>query len=340
MGIKSNYTKCLRQICGNEIFKPTHISDFAYLKVAIDTTLYLFKYKAAMGDRWISGILNIIKILRSNNVHPVFIFDGKAPEEKKAEQKSRVEDRHKLKENVESLQTDMLQYYEDGQISDKLKKLSSGEIFNPVEVQEKIQKKQNQVIQVTSSDFTLMKNLFSVCNIPFYTAPSEAEKFCSKLCMDGHVSAVLSDDTDVIAYGCPITLCRLVSSSGGCFSVSNDEVLNKMNLTKQQFIDHCIMCGTDYNKNIPKVGSMTSYRYIVEHGSIEKVSENTNLDITCLNHEVVRKLFTEFETYEIDIPFCGEIKSENLESFFYDNNIPVNFNYFISNIHKPNIQFS
>lgn len=339
MGIKSNYIKCIRQICGNEIFKPTHVSEFAYKKIAIDTTLYLFKYKAAMADRWICGILNIIKILRQNNVHPVFIFDGKAPDEKKQEQKNRQDDKHKLQQNVEQLQSDMLEYYNDGKISDNLKKLSPGDNFNPVEVQEKIHKKKNQVIKVNGDDFRLLKDLFTVCSIPYYTAPSEAEKFCAKLCIDGHVSAVLSDDTDVIAYNCPTTLCRILSSSGGCFSVSNSELLEKMKFTKQQLLDHCIMCGTDYNKNIPKVGSMTSYKHIADNGSIENVSKNTQLDVSCLNHHAVRKLFTEFETYEISIPYCEEINTVELERFFYEHNIPVNFNYFMTGIYKPNLEF-
>ena len=79
MGIKSNYTKCIRKIAGDDIFKPTHISEFAFKKIAIDLSLYVYKFKAAMGERWLSGILNMIKCFRINIVHPVFIFDGKPP---------------------------------------------------------------------------------------------------------------------------------------------------------------------------------------------------------------------------------------------------------------------
>jgi 5'-3' exonuclease len=339
MGIKSNYTKFLRQIAGDDIFEPTHISHFAFERVAIDTTLYLYKFKAAMGVQWISGFLNLIKCLRKNIVHPVFIFDGKAPIQKQEEQQSRKDNMKKLENSILQLEDDIITYNETGVISEKIMKLStSGEEFNISEVEERMLKKHDQVIHVTPEDFVKLKQLFDIMEIPYYTAPSEAEKMCSKLCIDGKVAAALSDDTDVIAYKCPKTICKINTSSGGCFVVNHVTLVEKLKLNKQQFLDHCIMCGTDYNKNIQGVGSMTAYKHIISYGNIEGVSINTNLDVTILDHLTVRKLFTEFEEYNLDsIPFCGSPDDKLLERFFHENDISIDLCYYLSGLENTHI---
>ena len=91
MGIK-NLNTFLRDICP-DIFVPTHLSQFAYKKVAIDISLYMHKYKACCGDRWLSAFINLIASLRRNELHCVFIFDGKAPIEKDREHVKRKESR-------------------------------------------------------------------------------------------------------------------------------------------------------------------------------------------------------------------------------------------------------
>ena len=331
MGIKSNYTKCIRKIAGDDIFKPTHISEFAFKKIAIDLSLYVYKFKAAMGERWLSGILNMIKCFRINIVHPVFIFDGKPPIEKQEEQDSRKEGRAKLEQNIINLENDIVNYHNSGIISDRLNKLSDGVEFDINKIEETMLKKHNQVVRVCKDDFNMLKELFDIMKIPYYTSPTEAEKLCSKLCIDGLVAAVLSDDTDVIAYKSPITICKLNTASGGCFSLNHKILLERLKLTDEQFLDHCIMCGTDYNKNIPGVGSLIAYKHILAHGSIEGIQNNTSIDISNLDHHVIRKLFTEFEDNHItNIPFSGIPDVERLAKFFFDNTVTMNFSYYIS----------
>lgn len=94
MGLKSNWNKFLRDTCP-EVFEPVHLSQYAYKKVAIDISLYLHKFKAVCGERWLSAFINLIACLRRNEVHCVFIFDGKSPPEKESERSKRREERKK-----------------------------------------------------------------------------------------------------------------------------------------------------------------------------------------------------------------------------------------------------
>ena len=83
MGIH-NLNKFLRTKCPH-VFKDIHISEFAYKKVAIDITLFLCKFKAVCGEKWVSAFINLVSSLRRNEIHCVFIFDNGAPIEKTTE---------------------------------------------------------------------------------------------------------------------------------------------------------------------------------------------------------------------------------------------------------------
>ena len=76
------------------------------------------------------------------------------------------------------------------------------------------------------------------------------------------------------------------------------------------------MCGTDYNDNIPKVGSHTAFKYLLLHKSIEEIGKNTSLDISILSHERGRELFTIFPYYNVnEIPYCGRPDFDLLQNF-------------------------
>ena len=182
-------------------------------------------------------------------------------------------------------------------------------------VEEKIQQKKNQLYSISSADFEVAKKLFDVLHVPYYTAPFEAEKTCSKLCIEGHVAAVLSEDTDIIAYGSPIFLSKIDTNKDTCVQLSHPHLLNELKLSKSEMLDFCIMCGTDYNTNIPKIGSKTAYKYITKHRTIEAIA-GSGVDVSILRHERVRELFTVFEDHCIEnIPYCGRPDFASLQEF-------------------------
>lgn len=335
MGIK-NFNKFLREKTPN-VFEQIHLSEYAFKKVAIDISLYLFKFKAVCGDRWLSSFINLISSLRRNEIHCVFIYDGKSPPEKDIEKAKRRSDKEKLQKQVYDLEQSLNYYYQTGIVDDILKDLYSkrkdlpprliGDNKNNINmkwIEDKIQQKSKQIIDIKPGDFDITKKLFDILQVPYYTAPTEAEKMCSKLCIDGLVDAVLSEDTDVIAYGTPIFLSKIDTRLDCCIRISNECVLNELYFdSKNQLLDFCIMCGTDYNDNILKIGIYTSYKYILYHKNIESL-EKTGMDVTILKYKRVRELFTEFDEYNINsIPYCGSPDFDILHEFIKKNNIDI-----------------
>ncbi len=89
------------------------------------------------------------------------------------------------------------------------------------------------------------------------------------------------------------------------------------------------MCGTDYNKNIFKVGPIKAYSLIKEHKNID----NIPVDVSVLNHERVRHLFKNYEKLDIDsIEYCGIPDHKEVELFMVENNVRIDINTFMKNI--------
>ena len=192
-------------------------------------------------------------------------------------------------------------------------------------IEKKIEQRRNQLYNIAPEDFEHAKELFSILQVPYLTAPGEAEKMCSVACIQGLVEAVLSEDTDVMAYGAPVFLSKIDSSSDTCIRIRQVNLLSALELDKHQFLDLCIMCGTDYNPNIPRIGSKTAYKLVLQHGGIDQIAAETDLDTSVLNHKRVRQLFTEFECEKFEkIPFCGTPDFLLLEKFVKHHKIQVN----------------
>ena len=355
MGIKSNFNKLLKDNCDEDLFETMHLSQFRYKRIAIDISLYTHKFKAIRGQFWIQMFVDMVACLRRNDIHCVFIFDGKAPVEKEMERSKRKDDRDKIKDRLTHLEFDLDCYYRTGEISDRLTELynnrkqkdappkrliTASKQVDMKWVEFKIEQIRNQLYDVSAKDFEKAKELFTILNVPYYTAPFEAEKTCSKLCIDGRVDAVLSEDTDVLAYGCPVFLSKLDIGKETVVCVKHADCIEQMELSSSQFLDLCIMCGTDYNANIPKVGSKTAFKLLREHGSIEDIAIQTNHDVSVLNHTRSRELFTVFEPDNISyVPYCGSPNFGKLNEFVAKNNIRVSFHTLKQDFMKNDLVF-
>lgn len=58
-------------------------------------------------------------------------------------------------------------------------------------------------------------------------------------------------------------------------------VLKSLNISREEFVDLCILCGCDYTGSIGGMGPSTAYKYLIECKNIEGVlrrikNENMN----------------------------------------------------------------
>ena len=337
MGIKSLH-QFLRKHCP-EAYVVQNLSAYRYKKLIIDASLYMFKYKTAAGDRWLSCFVSLLAALRRNEIHAIFCFDNGAPIEKQQERENRLESRQKIRDKADELDKALREFDLNGEIGQclidlmekstitKERKLlgnlvSKRDVFDRKTAEDVLRKLQTQSVHITDEDFSLLRELCQIMNIPIVEAPDEAEKKCVELCTAGVVHGVITEDTDVLAYGCPVFLSKIQYHKSECTELVIDDILEALDLSYESFRDFCIMCGTDYNKNIFHVGPEKAYVLIKQYKNIDAIGEETDHDISILNHVRVRELMTAVPD-DTHIAFCKVPDFNKLDHFLFENNSKV-----------------
>jgi len=226
------------------------------------------------------GIRQSVDRFLSAGIRPVFVFDGAYPPEK------------------QQTQSDRRAKKEQGQV--KLNELRTSvrgldPLMQTTEHLEALRKAFRNAGYLTSSEIQSCQVLLRGIGLPILIARYEAEQLCSMLAIEGQVEAVLSTDSDVLVYGCPVALTGfttiwLDSERVEAFTVIRlANLLQQTHLTFTRFVDMCILSGCDYNQHLPRVSMATSYKLIQRYGSIEGLV--SHYDITPLNHRRCRDLF-------------------------------------------------
>lgn len=189
------------------------------------------------------AVRDLVRWFRRANSTPCFVFDGKAPQHKSKTQAERKE----LKQRMAS----------------KAEEASKRHLH--------VQASQYRRLALvpTGAHYAAFRRVCSAMECPCVTAKGEAEKLCVEMEQRGEVDAVATTDSDVLALGCKVMVSKIQASN--CEIVLQREVLAALGLEQSAFRDFCVMCGTDYNSRIPRVGPVTALKMVKEQGSLEKV---------------------------------------------------------------------
>ncbi|KZV48160.1 flap endonuclease 1 [Dorcoceras hygrometricum] len=265
MGIKG-LTKLLADNAPKAL-KEQKFESYFGRKIAIDASMSIYQFLIVVGRTGTDMLTNeagevtshlqgmfsrTIRLLEAG-IKPVYVFDGKPPDLKKKELAKRYSKREDATDDLNVA-------------------LETGNM-------EEIEKFSKRTVKVTKQHNDDCKKLLRLMGVPVIEAPSEAEAQCAALCKAGKVYAVASEDMDSLTFGAPRFLRHLMDPSSKKIPVMEFEVskvLEELNVTMDQFIDLCILCGSDYCDSIKGIGGMTAMKLIRQHGSIENILENIN----------------------------------------------------------------
>lgn len=336
-----------------ELFITSNMTEFKGEKIAIDTNLFIYKYKSIMGQyNWIDSMIFLISSLKKFGVDPVLVFDGSAPELKYQTREKRKQTMENIRERYSTLQEAVDNYRENGIVCDLLhevmlkKKKGQLKTFLLSNTDEKIDisfldsecnKLKNQSLTFDELNIPYFKSILKILNIHFIEADCEGEMLCAKLAIEGKVAAVLSEDSDLIPYGCPIIIKHFDTHTGEITAYRVSDLLMLMGFDMPQLIDFCIMCGTDYNKNIPNVGPVASFNLLEKFKRIEDIKIE---GIDTLNYENVRTIFYEMNIKKSD---TNIIINHNFTDDLKNNHHTNKMRGLIEqswNVHGPNLVFT
>lgn len=338
MGIR-NLHKFLKRHAPN-VYREVSISNYRNKSIVIDINVYLYKYKSLNANHWYTSLYKLVNMLRKYEIDCVFIYDTKAPAEKYTKIQERKSRKMHTQTKISDIKDALEQYRVSGVASNVLLNVMGRRNYSTVPsllmptttrnlsididtIQNEILALQTQIINITREDINLSKAILGYMNIPYYDSDNEAETMCAYLCRHGKMDAVLSDDTDVLVYETPIFLTRLNIMKETVTEIRYTDVINTLQITPDTFRDFCILSGTDYNRNIYRIGHEKAFKLLKEYPSIEQIQENTDIDISILNHIRVREIFSVNPTPpEINLK-CGVPDIEGLARYVVENNLKL-----------------
>ena len=230
MGIK-NLNKFLKENT-KESIKLGHVSELNGKKIAIDISIYMYKF--ASEGTLIENMYLMLSIFRYYNVIPIFVFDGKPPAEKKELLKKRREDKKEAEEEFNELKNKL-------EINKNIEESEKQEIMNNMDMLKR------KFVNVSKYDIENIKNLIRAYGATYYDAHGEADELCAMLTIKGKVWACLSEDMDMFVYGCPRVI-RYLSLLNHTFVMYNMKgILTELGITQKELREICILSGTDYN---------------------------------------------------------------------------------------------
>jgi len=267
MGIK-NLKFIISKYAMNGVQEKSLIS-YAKKKIAIDTSIYMYRFIYKNSDPIEPLVKQIVRLLK-NGIIPFYVFDGKPPKEKNEVLDERMERKKELWNKCDEMKMILNGEINEDKICDEYKGLSTEEL------QEKLEKTKRSIIHVSWKNICDAKELFTLMGIPFIEADGEAETLCAWLSKKDLVSGCLSEDTDILANGGKHFLRNFNINSNKIIEYSLDDILMELEMTYEQFIDMCILCGCDYTCTITNIGVERAYKYIKKYGNIENIIEFIN----------------------------------------------------------------
>jgi XPG I-region len=111
-------------------------------------------------------------------------------------------------------------------------------------------------------------------NLTVFESPDglEGEQVCANLAARNGQGIVITEDSDALVFGAPTMIKGIPGKEGVMIDLK--EVLNRLEITREQLIDISLMTGCDFASKIPGVGINRALEGIKQHGCIEKFIEH------------------------------------------------------------------
>ena len=250
MGI-SGLLQALRPITTN-----VDVRELAGLRVAVDAYVWLHRstYGCAadlcQGVRtrqYLNYLIGRLRLLLEANVHVYLVFDGGPLPAKRGTE-------HERRARREESKMRAMQCLREG---------NRGEAFQHF----------SRAVDVTPAmAMEWIRTVQGVDNVSFVVAPYEADAQLALLAKAGLVDAVITEDSDILAFGCPRVLFKLDQDGraqqilhADLFHAPIEGLGDLRGWDEESFLRLCILSGCDYLPNVPGMGLRSAYRLLARY---------------------------------------------------------------------------
>eukprot|EP00899_Mesostigma_viride_P016570 jgi/Mesvir1/24914/Mv16902-RA.2 len=240
------------------IARPAHVSEYAGQRVVVDAYAWLHKGAFMCSRelcldiptrRHIDYCLGRLEILQREGVIPIMVFDGGFLPMKKGQEDSRARSRE---ENLRKA----AQLEQEG---------NTGAAFECY---------QKAVDISPHVAYGLIKAL-KERGIEFVVAPYEADAQMAFLALRGAAHAVITEDSDLVAYGCERVLFKMDKHGHGCEVRFSDlprcKEVRLEAFNRDMVLTWCILAGCDYLPSLEGIGVKTAHSLVARFKDFRKV---------------------------------------------------------------------
>ena len=245
--------------------------------------------------------------LLENNIRPVYVFDGPAPDLKEKETAKRKKKREEAREEWKRLK-------EEGKISEAYSKAT-------------------QSSKLTGNMIEESKKLLESMGIPCIQAPSEGEAQAAYMTHENYpdrVFAVGSQDWDCLLFGAEQMVKNLTqrktrkTSGGGQKDISTqlvtlNDVLEQLEVSREKLIWMGVLMGTDFNPDgVHGIGPKTALKLVKKYESFDELMDDEKVEWESENSpEEIRKFFMDPPVENIDFE-TGDHDPEKIKEILVD----------------------
>ncbi|XP_076885374.1 exonuclease 1-like [Bidens hawaiensis] len=290
------------------IMGPIHIKDLEGCSVAVDTYSWLHKgalscskelCKSQPTNKHVNYCMHRVNLLRHYGVKPILVFDGGHLPMKNEQEIKRARSR---KENLARA----IEHESCGNASAAYECYQKAVDISPEIAYE--------LIQVLKKE-----------NISYIVAPYEADAQMTFLAISKHVDAVITEDSDLIPFGCPRIIYKMDKYGQGVefqySKLQNNKELNFTGFTKQMILEMCILSGCDYLQSLPGMGLKKAHALIKKFKGYDKVIKHlkfSGIIVPPIYEESFRKAIMTFQHQRVYDPVTEDIVylsnfSDNIE---------------------------
>ncbi|KAG6888721.1 hypothetical protein C0992_007630 [Termitomyces sp. T32_za158] len=245
------------------------LKEFSGKTIAVDAYVWLHRgvhtcaTELATGKpthKYVDYAMRHVRLLRHHGIEPYLVFDGGPLPAKKGTENDRKQRRDEARARGDAL-------------------AAAGKYGQARESYLKS-------IDVTPQMAYQLIKALRADSVPYIVAPYEADAQLAYLERLGIVDAILTEDSDLLVFGCQNVLFKLDSVANtvvsisrkdfGCVCTSSSEI-SLFGWSDVQFRTMAILSGCDYLPSIPGIGLKTAYMLLRKHKTAERVVKTIQL---------------------------------------------------------------
>ena len=240
-----------------------HLDAYAYKTIVVDTSIYIYQF---LGENALMENMYLMMAqFKLHNITPIFVFDGTAPQEKQHTIQDRESSRKCAELNyiqasakLTTMRQQLQQQTSCTQQRDAVvavaaagaEALDVDDDINTINTMETaIYELRKRCVRVRGCELADVKRLMRAFDMRYIDADGESDNMCAQIVKMGIAHACMSNDMDMLLYGCPRVLRHFNIDQETVIEYDLCRILERLDVSICEFREICILSGTDYNPN-------------------------------------------------------------------------------------------